>query len=71
MNHKNYYIIVGSIIGLVSLAHLVRAISGADVIIAGWSFPLWLSWVAFLATGYLSYTSFRFVSGKWFLGNGS
>ena len=64
MNHKNYYVIVGCITGLVSLAHLVRAISGASVVIAGWSFPIWLSWIAFLAAGCLSYVSFRFASAK-------
>jgi hypothetical protein len=64
MNHKNYYLLVGSIIGLVSLAHLTRAILGVDVSIAGWSVPLWLSWVGFVVAAYVSYVSFRFASGK-------
>ncbi len=64
MTHKNYYIILGCVLGIVSLAHLVRAVFGISLIVGGWSVPIWLSWLAFVVAGYLSYTSFRFVAEK-------
>ena len=55
MTRKTYLTLAGAIFALVSLAHLVRAAMGWPVIIAGWSVPLWLSWVAFVIAGGLSY----------------
>ena len=62
MNHKTYYVIVGCVTGIVALAHLIRVITGASVVVDGWAFPAWLSLIAFLAAGYISYVSFRFAS---------
>jgi hypothetical protein len=64
MHKKTYYVIVGIIVGIVSLAHLARALWGVAVVVDGWSVPIWLSWIAFVVAGFLSYTSFRFASGK-------
>ena len=64
MHKKTYYILVGYIIGIVSLAHLARAIWGVSVVIDNWMVPIWLSWVAFVVAGYISYTSFKFASAK-------
>ncbi len=54
--------IVGCVTGLVSLVHLVRAITGTSIFINDWMFPIWLSWVAVLVAGFVSYMSFKFAS---------
>ncbi len=64
MHKKTYYVLIGIILGIVSLAHLARAIWGVSVVIDGWMIPIWLSWVGFVVAGYISYISFRFASGK-------
>lgn len=55
MDRKNYLTLAGAIFALVSLAHLLRAVMGWPVVIAGWNVPMWLSWVAFVAAGALGY----------------
>lgn len=55
MTRKTYLTLAGVIFALVSLAHLLRAAMGWPVMIAGWNVPLWLSWVAFVIAGTLSY----------------
>jgi hypothetical protein len=55
VERKTYLTLAGAIFALVSLAHLLRAVMGWPVIIAGWAVPMWLSWVAFVAAGVLGY----------------
>ncbi len=35
--------VTGSIFGVVSVVHLLRLVTQADVVIAGWSMPLWIN----------------------------
>ena len=53
-----YFLTVGVILGIVSLAHLVRIFTGIDIAIIGWSVPLWVSYIGTLVAAYLSYMSF-------------
>jgi hypothetical protein len=55
MERKTYLTLAGAIFALVSLAHLLRAVMGWPVVIAGWAVPMWLSWVAFVGAGVLGY----------------
>jgi ABC-type dipeptide/oligopeptide/nickel transport system permease component len=66
MHRNTYFIIVGTVLGIVSLVHLYRAIESVSIIVGstGWAIPVWPSWIAFLVAGYLSYVSFKFASGK-------
>ena len=43
----------GTIFGIVSVFHLLRLITGASVIIAEWSLPLWVNIMGFVGTGFL------------------
>jgi hypothetical protein len=54
-----FFRIVGTILGVVALAHLLRFFVSAEVVIVGWTVPLWLSWFGVIVAGYLSYMSFR------------
>lgn len=53
-----YFLTIGIVLAVVSLAHLVRVFTGADVSLFGWTVPLWLSYIATLAAAYLAYMSF-------------
>lgn len=59
MSKQNYFTVSGTIFGIVSVTHLIRILLGWEVIIGSFSVPTWLSMVAFLAAGFLSYTSFK------------
>jgi hypothetical protein len=39
---------------MVALLHLLRVITEATVVIAGWSMPIWVNVLGFIATAFLS-----------------
>ncbi len=49
------------IITLVSLLHLLRAVLDWDLFVEMYRIPIWLSYVAFLVLGFLSYKLFMFL----------
>ena len=55
MDQKNYLTLAAVIFAIVALAHLVRAVLDWPIVIAGWMAPVWLSWVAFVVAGALSW----------------
>lgn len=57
LRERTYLLIAGVVFGIVAAAHLIRVFTGIDVAIAGWSIPLWLSWIGTAASAYLSYMS--------------
>ena len=59
MDRKTFSLVAGVIFGLVSLAHLLRISMAWPVTIGGWGVPMWLSWVAFIGAGGLSYFGLR------------
>lgn len=64
MNQKNFFITAAIIFGLVAILHLVRAVNGLPLVIGIWELPLWLSWIAFVITGFMSYWGFKLVRRK-------
>lgn len=56
---RTYFTIVGIILGVVAVAHLLRLFSAADIVVVGWTVPLWLSWIGAVIAAYLSYMSFH------------
>ena len=46
--------VAGTIFGIVSLAHMLRFFMHADVVIASYAVPMWVSVAAFAVTGALS-----------------
>ena len=44
MSSKAYFVVSGTIFGVVSAAHLVRAVYRMPVHVGDWAFPGWLSW---------------------------
>jgi len=58
MTRKTYLYVCGSVLGLIGIAHILRAIAGLPIHAGAWEFPVWLSWggLLFLA---LSIWGFR------------
>ncbi len=46
--------IAAAIFGMVALLHLLRVITDATVVIDGWSMPIWINVLGFIATAFLS-----------------
>lgn len=62
IRQRNMFLVVGWITGIIALVHLLRIILGFGFSIDGWNAPFWMSWIATIAAGYLSYASFGFAS---------
>lgn len=59
LRERSYFLAAGIVFGVVSLAHMMRVFTGADLIIGEWTAPLWLSWLGVAVTLYLAYMSFH------------
>ena len=59
LRERTYLLVAGSVFGIVAAAHLARVFVGADISLAGWAVPLWLSWIGTAFAAYLSYASLR------------
>jgi hypothetical protein len=58
MNDKLFHLIAGTIFALFALVALLQALRiymGWSVVIGGWSAPMWVSWIAIVVAGGLSY----------------
>jgi hypothetical protein len=59
MSSKAYFVISGTIFGLVALAHLLRVVYQMPVHAGDWAFPMWLSWSGFAVAGALCVWGFH------------
>lgn len=64
LERKNFLAVSGVIFALVALVHLYRAVMGFDAVIAGFSVPVWLSWVALIIAAFLSWNAFKLSGSK-------
>jgi hypothetical protein len=55
MNDKLFHLLAGTIFALVALLQALRIYMGWSVVIGGWSAPTWVSWIAVVVAGGLSY----------------
>jgi hypothetical protein len=62
MNRKTFSTVAGGIFALVALFHLIRIFEDWPVIIADWSVPKSLSWVALVVASGLALLGFRFAA---------
>ena len=56
---RRYLHITGAIFGIVAIVHILRLAFGWPAQIAGWSVPMWVSWVAIVLAGGLCLWAFR------------
>jgi len=59
MRERSYIFLAGCIFSLVTVMHLWRVFSGADLMIGDWAAPIWMSWFGVAIAAYLSYMSFH------------
>jgi hypothetical protein len=59
MTHKLYLRIAGAIFGVVAILHVLRLFLGWSVVIGGYTFPVWPSWIGPFVAGFLAYEGFR------------
>ncbi len=56
---KTVYLASAIIFTVLTVAHLTRLLTGAEVIIEGWVVPLWVSGVGVLVAGTLAFKLWR------------
>jgi hypothetical protein len=59
MSRKTFLLVVGIVFALVALAHAIRIYMDWPVIIADWSVPKSVSWIALVVSGGLALLAFR------------
>jgi len=63
MNIKTFSLVAGLVFGVVALVQLLRIVMAWDVMIDGWAAPMWISWIAVIVAGFLSYSGLRLATG--------
>ena len=62
LRERSYLLITGAIFAVSALAHLCQIFSHqVNVVVIGWTVPLWPSWLVLLVSAYLSYVSFSLI----------
>lgn len=56
---KTYLSISGLIFLVIAVLHALRIAYGWEAMLGGWEVPMWLSWVALVVSGYLSWNARR------------
>jgi predicted cobalt transporter CbtA len=64
MGQKTYFLVAGIIFALVALAHALRIYMEWPVMIADWSVPKSVSWIALVVAGSLALVAFRFSANE-------
>ena len=59
MNQKTFTLTTGVVFSIIAVLHILRVLFGWEAVIGSWTVPLWISWVAIAASGYLAYTAFK------------
>ncbi|MAF36611.1 hypothetical protein CL622_05845 [archaeon] len=55
MANQNQVKSAGLLILFAGLLHLTRSVAGWSLVVGGYAVPMWISWLAVIITGYLSY----------------
>jgi hypothetical protein len=64
MSSKAFSLVAGAIFGVVAVAHLLRIFMALPVTIGDWIIPMWVSWMAVVVAGWLSYSGLRFAASS-------
>ena len=59
MKQKQFNGVVGAVFFIIALLHLLRVLFHWEAVVAGRAVSTWVSVVAVLVAGYLSYTAFK------------
>jgi hypothetical protein len=64
MSRKRTALMISGVFAGIALLHFARIYYDWSAIIGGWTAPMWLSWIAVMACGALSYFALRLRQGK-------
>jgi hypothetical protein len=59
MSQKTFSLVVGLIFLLIAVMHVLRLALKWEVVLNGWSVPMWVSAVAIVITAYLAFESLK------------
>jgi hypothetical protein len=59
MSVKTFCTTAAVIFAVIALLHLARVVLGWPAMIAGWSVPMWVSWLGLVVAAVLSYFGWR------------
>ena len=59
MSQKTFFLVSGTIFGVIALLHLARLVAGWPAHIGTVDVPMWLSGVSVVIAGYLAFSAFR------------
>ena len=59
MSQKTFSLVVGLIFLLIAIMHGLRLAFRSEVVLNGWSVPMWVSAIAIVITAYLAFESLR------------
>lgn len=55
MDKNKSLMLAAAVFGVIALVHLIRAVFGWEAIIGNFNVPVYFSYIAFIAAGYLSW----------------
>jgi uncharacterized membrane protein len=59
MSQKTFSVVVGLIFLLIAIMHGLRLAFRSEVVLNGWSVPMWVSAVAIVITAYLAFEGLK------------
>ena len=59
IKERFYLVASGTVFTVVALAHLIRVVYSGDLVIFGWTAPIFLSWIGVVVATFLAYSSFH------------
>jgi hypothetical protein len=59
MNQKTFSLVAGMIFLLVAVMHVLRLALKWEVVLNGWSVPMWVSWLALVIAGFLAFEGLK------------
>lgn len=64
MNPKSYIRLTAILFSIICLVQLSRIVLGWEVVVGGWSVPMWVSWLAAIVAAVLAFLGFTYSQGK-------
>ncbi len=59
MSQRSFLLVSAIVFTLVFLLHVLRLVYGWSATIAGWTVPIWVSWIGVVVSGFLALEGFR------------
>ena len=59
MSQKTFSLVAGLIFFVVAVLHILRLVIGWHAVLAGWTIPMWVSWIALPIAGFLAFEGLR------------